>query len=446
VSAGRVARTDVTTPASAGKAEVVASDTAGVVAIDGGSLPLGGGLLALVRPALARLEAGGVLAVLSSSHATAEDLPAWCRLERHEYLGHSTLPDGRSQHLVRCGIHGAPKTHAPEERVSQRRRPAGFFDSPAPPRTRDLVAQWPMPTHADPDTGFAPRGAQVERGGPPYPFTLVDGDRVAPPETAELYEQAVAAHWDPSRDIPWSTARRLPPALARALAQVMTFLAENELSALYVPSGFLARLHPAYAEVAMLLAVQLADEARHIDVFLKRAWLLGHGLGTSSAATALSLRTLLSYDDFTEASFMLSVLGEGTFIDLLRFVEEHAPDEATRVIAQRTRADEARHVRFGLCHVRHAIATDPGLPMRLEDAVRRRAAVMSAEGIPAPVQDAFTILAARGDDPASVSRGHDAFRALLETMQQNRQKRLLAAGFTDEQAQHLSALHTPNFM
>ena len=40
-----------------------------VVAVDAGDLPLGGGLLALVRPALERLEAGGVLAVLSSSPA-----------------------------------------------------------------------------------------------------------------------------------------------------------------------------------------------------------------------------------------------------------------------------------------------------------------------------------------------------------------------------------------
>ena len=440
MSRGRATHDDAPEPGAARSRDA----DAGVVAIDGGPLPLGGGLLALVRPALAQLLPGGVLAVLSSSRATAEDLPAWCRLERHEYLGRSTLPDGREQHLIQRGPHGALRDRgAPAERAE---RPPTTVDAAVPPRTRDLVAQSPMPPHADPDTGFAPRGAAVELGGPPYPFTLVDRDRVAPPETAELYEQAVAAHWDPTRDIPWHTALRLPPPLARALAQVMTFLAENELSALYVPSRFIARLHPAYAEVAMLLAVQLADEARHIDVFLKRAWLLGHGLGVSSAATALSLRTLLAYDDFTEASFMLSVLGEGTFLDLLRFVEEHAPDEATRVIAQRTRADEARHVRFGLSHVRHALATDHALGPRLEEAVRRRAAVMSAESIPAPVQDAFTILAARGDDPAAVARGHDAFRALLETMQDNRQKRLAAAGFSPEQAQRLAALHTPNFM
>jgi TusA-related sulfurtransferase len=414
---------------------------AAAVAIDAGDLPLGGGLLALLRPALARLQPGGALALLSSSSATAEDLPAWCRLERHEYLGPVALPDGRAQHLIRRGPHGIVA-----DIVANFDSAAPAHGPPSPPRMPDVLARFPLPAHADPDSGFAPRGATVEPGGPPYPFTLVDRDLIFPPETAELYEQAVAAHWDPGRDIPWQKAARLPPPLALALAQVMTFLAENELSALYVPSRFVARLHPAYAEVAMLLATQLADEARHIDVFLKRAALLGVGLGVSSATTALSLRTLLAHDDFLEASFMLSVLGEGTFLDLLRFVEDHAPDEATAEIARRARADEARHVRFGLCHVRHALAADPTLARRLEQAVRRRAAVVSGGGIPAPVQDAFTILAARGDHPADVARGHDAFRALLETMQQNRQRRLAAAGFSDKQAAHLSALHTPNFM
>ncbi len=39
--------------------------TSAAAAVDGGALPLGGGLLSLVRPALDRLEAGGVIAVLA---------------------------------------------------------------------------------------------------------------------------------------------------------------------------------------------------------------------------------------------------------------------------------------------------------------------------------------------------------------------------------------------
>ena len=389
-----------------------------VVAIDGGDLPLGGGLLALLRPALALLRPGGRLALLSSTPSVAQDLPAWCRVEHHEYLGAEALPDGRTTHLLARG-------------------PLGIL------RAADSA----IPERADPATGFAPRGASVEPGGPAYPFTLLERDHVIPPEVASLYEQAVSSQWVAARDVPWATVKPLPPALERAVGQTMTFLAENELSALYVPSNFLPKIHPAYAEVAMFLATQLNDESRHIEVFLRRAREGGGTLGVSSVTTSQSLLSLLELTDFTEAAFLLSVLGEGTFLDLLKFVERFAPDEATLVLAQKARVDETRHVHFGLAHVRHALGRDPSLYGRLEAAVRKRAATMaSAGGVPAPLADALTILAAGGADPRGVRKGHEAFRELLETMHQNRTKRLEHAGFSPEQAKTLSDLHTPNFM
>jgi TusA-related sulfurtransferase len=414
---------------------------AAAVAVDGGDLPLGGGLLAIVRPALGRLAPGGVLAVLSSSEAAGADLPSWCRLEQHEYLGAQPIAGGRVRHLVARGPLGVPR----EPRESGTGLP---LRDGARLLATDLAAASPMPERADPSTGFAPRGAQVEPGGPADTFALCARERVAPPEVAALYDQAVAAQWDASRDVPWQTVRPLPPALESAVGQVMTFLAENELSALYVPSRFLPRIHPAYVETAQFLATQLADEARHIDVFLKRARAApGGGLGVSSVVTARSLLSLLQLEDFTEAAFLLSVLGEGTFLDLLRFVEEHAPDEATAVLARRARADEARHVHFGLAHLRHALALDGALYDRLAAAVARRAATMAGDkGVPAPIADALTILAGRGDDPPSVRRGHAAFRALLEEMHGGRVKRLESAGFSREQAETLSGMHTPNFM
>jgi TusA-related sulfurtransferase len=415
----------------------VTASSVAAAAVDAGSLPLGGGLLAIVRPALRLLEPGGVLAVLSSLPALREDLPSWCRVERCLYLGCEEM-DGRDRHLIARGA-DLPAPPPPDGRALPRRE--GRLLS------ADVLARAPLPERADVHTGFAPRGAAVERGGPAYPFTLVERDRVAPPDVAALYDQAVAAQWDASRDIPWDTVRRLAPELEAAVGQVMTFLAENELSALYVPAGFLPRIHPAYVETALFLATQMADEARHIDVFLKRARVAGGGLGVSSATTSRSLLSLLELTDFTEAAFLLSVLGEGTFLDLLRFVEQHAPDEATAVLAARARADESRHVHFGLSHVRAALAADPSLYGRLQGAVRRRAATLhGVGGVPGPLQDALTVLAAGGTEPAAVARGHEAFRALLDEMHEGRLRRLRHAGFDAEQAQAISDLHTPNFM
>lgn len=397
------------------------SNEVAAIAVDVGDLALGSGLLAIVRPALDTLEPGGVLAILSRSKSANSDLPSWSRSEAHEYLGAEEDSTGVTRHLIARG------------RFTTFNKTADELQVPA--------------TNADVFTGFAPRGARVEHGGPAYPFTLTNPGHVAPPEIAKLYEQAVAAQWNASADIPWSRVKSLPDALENAVVQVMTFLAENELSALYVPSRFVSRIHPHFAEVAMFLATQLADEARHIDVFLKRAKLTGRTLGVSSVITSRSLLSLLECDDFTEATFLLSVLGEGTFLDLLSFIERHAPDEATAELTRRAKNDETRHVHFGLAHVRFGLANDPSLYQRLENAVRRRSATLhGAGGVPAPLQDALTILAAGGIEPRSIARGHDSYRELLETMHFSRIKRLTHAGFTADQADTISRLHTPNFM
>ena len=409
------------------------------IAVDGGELPLGGGLLALVRPALDVLEPGGILAVLSRSDSVREDLATWCRSERHEYIGVTQISDGIHRHLIARSNFSVPLLPGNNYLARTRREDTST--------TRDLRAVAPLPTIADPFTGFAPRGARVEPGGPAYPFTLNQRESVAPPEVAKLYDQAVTAQWDASRDIPWAKVKPLSEPLENALVQIMTFLAENELSALYVPSRFMARIHPAFAEVTMFLALQLADEARHIDVFLKRARMCGRGLGISSVSTSRSLLSLLQTDDFTEAVFLLSVLGEGTFLDLLNFIERHAPDEPTAELTRRARNDESRHVHFGLAHVRYGLVNDPMLYSRLLDAVRRRAATLHAVGgVPAPLQDALTILAAGDTKPRNVAHGHERFRELLETMHLNRVRRLEHAGFTPQQADTISKLHTPNFM
>ena len=77
---------------------------------------------------------------------------------------------------------------------------------------------------------------------------------------------------------------------------------------------------------------------------------------------------------------------------------------------------------------------------------RRSAALAGVSGVPAPLQDALTVLAAGGTSSAAIRRGHAAFQGLLHDMHEGRVKRLRHAGFTSDQAGVLSDLHTPNFM
>src|ERR1700745_1050457 len=88
-------------------------------------------------------------------------------------------------------------------------------------------------------------------------------------------------------------------AVEAAVAQIMTFLTENEFAALYVPARFIPRIHPHYREVVEVLAMQVVDEARHAEAFTRRAEAGGAGLGTTATSGQLSLKTLLEEPDFT---------------------------------------------------------------------------------------------------------------------------------------------------
>src|SRR4051794_18550558 len=170
--------------ASAREGSIQMDDRSAAVAIDAGDLPMGGGLLALVRPALQLLEPAGVLAINSQRANLHDDLARWCQLEHHEYLDSEARPDGQGwRHLIARGSLSVPNG------------------------SRESGGSSHMPEHADPSSGFAPRGAQVEPGGPRYPFDLIDRDHVAPPEVAALYEQAVASQWNANTDIAWHKVR-----------------------------------------------------------------------------------------------------------------------------------------------------------------------------------------------------------------------------------------------
>ena len=296
--------------------------------------------------------------------------------------------------------------------------------------------------------GLAARGALVEDGGPPLHHADLDRKSEVWAEIVpKLYAQALAGQWDPATAVDWAAPLHPDAGVEAAVVQVMTYLVENELAALVVPARFIARVHPHYREVVQLLAVQAADEARHVEVFTRRAELSGGPLGTSGAGGRASLQTLLDEPDFSLAAFLLSVLGEGTFLDLLSFLERHGPDAVTRRVAHLALADEARHVAFGVAHLEHRLATDPGLRGRLRAAVEHRHDVLaSTAGLHAGVHDALVVLAAGAWAPAAVAAGWDRVQALVAEMDEGRRRRLARLGFSPAEAADLSALHTRNFM
>jgi hypothetical protein len=291
------------------------------------------------------------------------------------------------------------------------------------------------------------RGARGSGGPPLTTVDLVARDEVWVDIAARLYAQAAAQQWDPDTAIDWQHDDTLPPEVEDAVVQVMTYLIENEQAALAVPARHLTRVHPQYREVVAFLATQVADEARHVEVFTRRARLHRAVLGTSGVGGRTSLQTLLDEPDFTLASFLLTVLGEGSFLDLLSFLERHAPDPVTRRVAHLARQDEARHVAFGQAHLEHRVAVDPSVRIALRAAIERRHdALRDTSGLNDDVLDALVLLAAGAFEPAAIRHGWEAVQELQRDMDEGRRRRLVRLGFTDAAAAALSALHTRNFM
>jgi len=384
----------------------------------------------LIKRALRNAGAGKSITVAGRSPELEIDLRSWCRDEGH---GLELQPRGADQ-LMRAAITNGG---AEAKRWTGAQR-AGRADA--------TQADGVVP-HAPRRWGLAARGATVEAGSPEFDFHLVDKIEVWADDTARLYAQAVAAQWDPKTAIPWDAKFELDDDVEDAIVQLMTYLIENETAALIIPSRFIAQLHPHFREVMQLLAVQAADEARHIDVFTRRGLMKRDHLGLSTSGGQASLKTLVDEPEFAIASFLLSVLGEGTFLSLLWFIERYAPDPVTAAVAKLAAQDEGRHVAFGIAHLTQHLTNDSSFRPRLADSVRRRHdALQHTAGLNAEVFDALVLLAAGSWDPEDLRRGHQRVMELTKEMDEGRQKRLRRLGFSEEEAAELSSLHTRNFM
>jgi len=109
--------------------------------------------------------------------------------------------------------------------------------------------------------------------------------------------------------------------------------------------------------------------------------------------------------------------------------------------------DEARHVAFGIAHLREQISQDPGILSKLANAVRRRhGALRYTAGLNAEVFDALLLVASGGWDPSDLRRGHQNVMRMVREMDEFRQTRMMHLGFGEAEAQELSGLHTRNFM
>ena len=221
----------------------------------------------------------------------------------------------------------------------------------------EIEAGHEVPDHA-PTSTLLPRDARAREDAPRTGIYYADKPDVWSENSRLLYEEAVQRQWSSATDIPWETVQPLPDDVERAMCQLCTFLTEVEFIAGDAPGQWLPRINPAHYETKLFLLSQIMDEARHLDVFRKRALVNGGGL-LSEGQSGPSLRVILDAKDFTEMSAIMHVFAEGFIQSLFRTGEYVSYNEAEKRIYRLCYQDESRHLGFGVMHLKYILETEP---------------------------------------------------------------------------------------
>jgi hypothetical protein len=251
---------------------------------------------------------------------------------------------------------------------------------------------------------------------------------------AELYEEAVARQWSSATDIPWHTIAPLPDAIERAECQLATFITEIEFVAGDVPGKWIASITPDYYEPRLFLLSQVMDEARHLDVFRKRALVNGGGLMRRAGNPQVVGANIDSARDFTEMSARLHISGEGAVLTLFRMGELMAYNDAEKHIYRLCAQDESRHVAFGVMHLQYlgSVETDrrEEIHSYLDDAEQALVTGASgqnpiARGLPSNA--ALAVLLGGGED--KLDEGYNTLLAIRQRQVKEYVQRVRVAGF-----------------
>lgn len=182
-----------------------------------------------------------------------------------------------------------------------------------------------------------------------------------------LYEEAKARQWNSTSDINWTELEPASEDLEIAACQMSTFLTEVEFVAGDFPARWIYRTSPDFFEVKNFLVTQMMDEARHMEVFRKRALANGGGLLHASPAFEWALKAILESPTHTQGTFLLNVLGEGLVLSVFRAGEYIAKTQVDKEIFRLCMQDEARHVSYGTLELKNFIDSSQDKEKALAD-------------------------------------------------------------------------------
>ena len=247
-----------------------------------------------------------------------------------------------------------------------------------------------------------------------------------------LYEEALQRQWSSATDVPWHTVAPLSDDVEEAECLLCTFFNEVEFVAGDVPARWVASTSPDFLEPRNVLIAQVMDEARHMDVFRKRALANGGGLMRMSGATSGFVGSIDLARDFTEMSTRLHISGEGAVLTMFRTGELFAQNEAEKIMYRLCAQDEARHVAFGVMHLRYLSETAPERREEIEHYLDEAesqilSGVQNPAGTQAETSEALAILL--GGSKAKYDEGHKKLIVIRRRQLKEYMQRVRTAGF-----------------
>ena len=277
---------------------------------------------------------------------------------------------------------------------------------------------------------MAPRGSVIDDDVPDMGYTYNEKYQVWADNVVALYEEATARQWSATRDIPWDELKPLPDDLERAQCQIATLLTEVEMIASDFPAKWVWQMNQHFHEVKMFLCTQAMDEARHLEVFRKRALANGGGLMRCLTGTEVFLKTILHAPTYVQGSFLMHVLGEGLILDIFRSGEFLAKNKTEKEIYRLCIQDEARHVSYGTMHLKYFLAHHPEREKAIAE--MHQLAEVAELGIPGFLTNPYIIeplAVLMGDGVKGIDKGMEAIRLVWVRMREEYLNRCALAGF-----------------
>ena len=290
------------------------------------------------------------------------------------------------------------------------------------------IGPYGPPESDEAEATFRARGAAKRDGVPRLGYYTGTKADVWSDNATMLYEEAVQRQWSSATDIPWETLEPLNDDIERAMCQLCTFLTEVEFIAGDTPGQWVPRVSNEHFETKLFLCSQIMDEARHLDVFRKRALANGGGLLQSSPTS--SLRTLINAKDFTEMSVLMHVQAEGFIQSMFRMGELIAQNNAEKRIFRLCAQDESRHLGYGVMHLKYVLEHEPERREEIHSYLDEAEAADPETGtFGINVAESLIVLLAGGRD--NPDEGFNKFMALRKRQVNEYIHRLQVAGLGD---------------